>query len=149
MRRFMITAMMAIAAGSAVAFNEHPMLVDGLIKGSPVVGIARVAGIAVQETRCESTTRVRLEPVRFLKGDLGMQEIAFSHTRHHPKRAIFPWQEDCPAVSYTAPPTAEEMKVGDEVIFAAKYFPDLKVYLAIATMRMDQMQRVMGLLGKK
>ncbi|MBN1532325.1 MAG: hypothetical protein JXA20_06665 [Spirochaetes bacterium] len=149
MRRLCIAVTMAAAACAALAHMEMPVPVDGVIRESTLVGVARVARITVRESRCDVTTTVTLSPERFLKGSLDKNEILFSYTHFYWKRATWPWQEDCPSVDYTVPPVARGMKEGDRVIFAARYFPDRGDYFAVATMRMEQLETVKELLHGK
>jgi hypothetical protein len=148
-KQLCVTVMILALGGLCLAYDEEPIPIDRVVTKAEAVGIARVVKVTVTEGRCESNTKVYLSPVSYLKGSLPKSEVVFSYTYYHWKRARWPWQTECPSVNYSLPPIAEGMKEGDEVLFAASFFPDRNDHFVIGTMKIHQMERVRRLLEMK
>jgi len=149
MKHIIVALAVSFIAGISLAHDAMPVPVDDAVNNAQIVGIARIAAISVNETRCSISTKIHLSPEKFLMGSLEKKEIIFSYTYYFWKEAFWPWQEDCPSVHYTVPPVAEGMEKGSRVIFTARYFPDWKDHFATATIKMDQLERVKKLMGDK
>ncbi len=118
-----------------------------VIRHAKAVAVAEVVSEKQIKSRCDTSFHYELRPLHFLKGSMDTgKTYPFSYTIHFWKRAVFPWQEDCPSVHYSLPPISDDMSRGAKVIITFEYWEPLKRDAVTSTRNIRDLEEVKSLL---
>lgn len=113
------------------------------VKAADVIAIAEIQKITEKVKGCVTITKVYLKPISILKGDLSLdRQLIMKYTYPlPPRKAKWPWQEDCLSGWFPSPPRAKA-GIGEKVIMTGLNSPDSAGVTSTSTISIDKMVEI-------
>lgn len=116
---------------------------EKILLSAQAVAVAQITGIESTESRCSSSKVYTFKIMQLLKGRIDAdREYKLYYTVFYWKQARWPWQEDCPSVSYTVPPIVREMEKGKSYIVTVHRYEGNSEYYISSSKDMSEMQTI-------
>lgn len=121
------------------------------VKKSSILGTGIISSVKKSESRCSTDITAEIKVLTVIKGSLKDKPLLINITEHHWRRALWPWQGDCPSVHYKVPPIEVRIEKNTKIVFAAEHFDGYRecyVTAAGAFDRLDEFKRYAGIQQK-
>ncbi len=118
------------------------------VKNSSILGTGIIVSVEKKESRCSTGVTAEIKVITIIKGSLKDKPLLIDITEHHWRRALWPWQDDCPSVHYKVPPIEVKIEKNTKIVFTAEHFDgysECYVTAAGTIDRLDEFKRYAGI----